>query len=104
MGHTGCQGISSWRLALVSPYYPELWTTCSAALVIVLGMTLLPYVALKRGPLWRYLATVVLLPPAMIFISLSNAPSILKTAFGRSESFKRTPKSLKAQREAPARD
>ena len=88
----------------LSPYYPELVITWSAAVVIMLGMTLLPYVALKRGSLWRYVTTLVLLPPAMTFISLSNAPSILKTAFGRSESFKRTPKSLKAQREAPARD
>ena len=88
----------------MSPYYPNLAITCSAALVIVLGLTLLPYIALKRGPLWRYMATVALVPPAMIFISLSNAPSILKTAFGRSESFKRTPKSLKARSEAPARD
>ena len=88
----------------LSPYYPELGIVCSTALVIVLGMTLLPYVALKRGPLWRYFTTAILLPPAMIFISLSNAPSILKTAFGRTESFKRTPKSIKARAEAPARD
>jgi hypothetical protein len=40
----------------------------------------------------------------MIFISLSNAPSILRTIFGRQESFKRTPKSAKAREEAPARD
>jgi len=53
---------------------------------------------------WRYIATVVLLPPAMIFISLSNAPSILKTVFGRTESFKRTPKSAKARQEAPVED
>ncbi len=88
----------------VSPYYGPLIVTWSAVGVIVLGMTLLPYVALKRGSAWRYLATVVLLPPAMMFISLSNAPSILRTAFGRSESFKRTPKSIKARGQAPARD
>ena len=76
----------------------------SLVLVIAIGMTLVPYVALRRGPMWRYFATVLLLPPAMIFISLSNAPSILRTLVGRQESFKRTPKSAKAREEAPARD
>ena len=64
----------------------------------------MPYVSLRRGPLWRYFATVVLLPPALAFVALSNAPSILRTLVGRRESFKRTPKSLKARQEAPARD
>ncbi len=86
------------------PYLPPLALIGTLIVVIALGMTLLPYVALKRGPLWRYAATVVLLPPAMIFISLSNAPSILRTLVGRQESFKRTPKSAKAREEAPARD
>ena len=56
----------------VSPYYPELTITLSAAFVIAVGLTLLPYLALRRGPLWRYCATLVLVPPAMIFISLSQ--------------------------------
>ena len=86
------------------PYMPVLTLIGVLVAVIALGMTLLPYVTLKRGPLWRYAATVVLLPPAMIFIALSNAPSILKTLFGARESFKRTPKSAKAAREAPMRD
>ena len=87
-----------------SPYVPVSIVVWSLVLVIALGMTLVPYVALRRGPVWRYFATVLLLPPAMIFISLSNAPSILKTVFGRRESFKRTPKSEKARQEAPASD
>ena len=87
-----------------TPYLPALTIVLVSALLIAVGLTLLPYLALRRGPLWRYCATLVLVPPAMIFVSLSNAPSILKTAFGRTESFKRTPKSLKAQSEAPARD
>ena len=87
----------------IMPYVPALALIGVLIVVIALGMTLLPYVTLKRGPLWRYFATVVLLPPAMIFISLSNAPSILRTIFGRRESFKRTPKSAKARQEAPAR-
>ena len=76
----------------------------SLVLVVALGMTLMPYITLRRGPVWRYFATVLMLPPAMIFISLSNAPSILSTLFGRRESFKRTPKSEKARQEAPVRD
>ena len=86
------------------PYVPVFVLIWSLVLVIALGMTLVPYVALRRGPMWRYFATVLLLPPAMIFISLSNAPSIVKTLFGRRESFKRTPKSDKARQEAPASD
>ena len=88
----------------VTAYVPALTLIGSLIVVIALGMTLLPYMALKRGPFWRYLTTVALLPPAMVFISLSNAPSILKTLFGRTESFKRTPKSAKARAETPARD
>ena len=87
-----------------TPYLPVLGLIGALIVIVALGMTLLPYVVLKRGPLWRYAATVVLLPPAMVFIALSNAPSILRTLFGRRESFKRTPKSVKAAREAPARD
>lgn len=92
------------RAGDIRPYLPLLELIGALILFIVTGLTLVPYVTLKRGPLWRYLATVVLVPPAMIFISLSNAPSIVKTVFGRKESFKRTPKSAKAVREAQARD
>ena len=84
------------------PYVPVFVLVWSLVFVIALGMTLVPYIALRRGPLWRYCATVLMLPPAMIYISLSNGPSILKTVFGRRESFKRTPKSEKARQEAPA--
>ena len=92
------------RAGQFGPYVPVFVLVWSLVLVIALGMTLVPYVALRRGPVWRYFATVLLLPPAMIFISLSNAPSIVKTLFGRRESFKRTPKSDKARQEAPASD
>ena len=88
----------------VVPYVPPLILIGSLIVVIALGMTLVPYLALRRGSVWRYFTTVALLPPAMIFISLSNAPSILRTVLGRRESFKRTPKSVKARSEAPARD
>lgn len=92
------------RGGAVGPYLSICALVLFFVVLIALGMTLLPYVVLKRGPIWRYVATVLLLPPAMVFISLSNAPSILKTVFGAQESFKRTPKSAKALGEAPARD
>ncbi len=88
----------------VSPYLPLLGLIAALVVVIAVGLTLTPFLTLKRGPLWRYLATVVLVPPAMVFISLSNAPAILRTMFGADESFKRTPKSAKAMGETPARD
>ena len=86
------------------PYVGVTILVWSLVLVVALGMTLMPYITLRRGPVWRYFATVLMLPPAMVFISLSNAPSILSTMFGRRESFKRTPKSEKARRESPVRD
>jgi cellulose synthase/poly-beta-1,6-N-acetylglucosamine synthase-like glycosyltransferase len=82
-----------------APYLPWLILISTLIVVIISGMTLLPYIALKRGSLWNYLSTVVMVAPAMLFLSLSNAPSILSTAVGRSEGFKRTPKSTKAKDE-----
>ena len=88
----------------LSPYLQTLEFVSALIVVVAAGMTLVPYISLKRGPVWRYFTTLALIPPAMIYISLSNAPSILRTIVGRRESFKRTPKSIKAQQEAPARD
>jgi cellulose synthase/poly-beta-1,6-N-acetylglucosamine synthase-like glycosyltransferase len=62
--------------------------------MVAIGMTLTPYVILRRGSLSRYVATVASLTPLMIFISLSNAPSILKTVFGAEDSWTRTPKAV----------
>ena len=92
------------RRGHLSPYLESMEIVLGLIVAVALGMTLVPYISLKRGPLWRYVATLALIPPAMIYISLSNAPSILTTLLGRRESFKRTPKSLKATQEAPARD
>jgi cellulose synthase/poly-beta-1,6-N-acetylglucosamine synthase-like glycosyltransferase len=92
------------RAGNVTPYVPLLSVIGVLIVIIAVGLTLVPFVTLKRGSVWRYIATVLLVPPAMIFISLSNAPAIVKTLFGGDESFKRTPKSAKAIGEAPARD
>lgn len=75
-----------------APYLPIITTIGILILFIGIGMTLVPYVVLRRGPPWRYFATLASLIPLMIYVSLSNAPSILKTVFGASETWKRTPK------------
>ena len=60
--------------------------------IVAIGMTLAPYVLLRRGSFLRYFATLASLTPLMIYVSVSNAPSILKTVFGATETWKRTPK------------
>ena len=41
---------------------------------------------------WRYLATMAMLPPLFIYLAVANAPKIIQTVGGRQEHFKRTPK------------
>ncbi len=60
--------------------------------VVAVGMTVTPYFLLRRGSLLEYLKTLASVPPLMVYVSVSNAPSIMKTVFGRREHFKRTPK------------
>ena len=62
------------------------------ALVIAVGFTLPPYLALRRGPVWRYVLSMLSLPPLFTYLALANAPKIIQTARGRREHFKRTPK------------
>jgi len=76
----------------LAPYVPVIATIAVLILSIGVGMTLVPYLILRRGSLGRYLATLASLIPLMIYVSLSNAPSILRTVFGASETWKRTPK------------
>ena len=71
---------------------PIVETIAALILIVGIGMTFVPYVILGRGSVWRYLATLGSLVPLMIYLSVSNAPSILKTVFGASETWKRTPK------------
>jgi hypothetical protein len=76
----------------LAPYLPAIAAIAAMILIIGIGMTLVPYVILRRGSLWRYLATLASLIPLMIYVSASNAPSILRTVFGATETWKRTPK------------
>jgi hypothetical protein len=74
------------------PYIPELVITTTLTIIVTLGMTLPPYMALKRGPISRYVKTIVLLPFLMIYLGGANAPKMIQTWRGRTEMFKRTPK------------
>ena len=88
----------------IAPYEPGIATIGVLILLIGIGMTYVPYVILRRGSFWRYLATLASLIPLMIYVSLSNAPSILKTVFGASETWKRTPKTQPLLDVLPATD
>jgi cellulose synthase/poly-beta-1,6-N-acetylglucosamine synthase-like glycosyltransferase len=88
----------------LAPYLVGIGTITALVLIIGVGMTLVPYVILRRGSFWRYLATLASLIPLMIYVSLSNAPSILKTVFGASETWKRTPKTTPFLEGLPAAD
>jgi cellulose synthase/poly-beta-1,6-N-acetylglucosamine synthase-like glycosyltransferase len=81
----------------IVPYLPVIEFLLVLIAIVAGGMTLVPYLILRRGSFWRYLVTVVAVPPMMVYMSVSNAPSILKTVFsGSRESFMRTPKSRQA--------
>jgi cellulose synthase/poly-beta-1,6-N-acetylglucosamine synthase-like glycosyltransferase len=73
-------------------YLPLLGLVLIFVIMVAVGMTLVPYIVLRRGSFPQYVKTLASLPPLMTFVSVSNAPSILKTLFGRREHFKRTPK------------
>jgi cellulose synthase/poly-beta-1,6-N-acetylglucosamine synthase-like glycosyltransferase len=74
------------------PYIPELVMVTILTITVTLGMTLPPYIALKRGPISRYLKTIVLVPFLIIYLGGANAPKMIQTWRGRTEMFKRTPK------------
>src|SRR5947209_13060779 len=59
------------------PYIPELVLALILTAIVTLGMTLPPYVALKRGPISRYVQTIVLLPFLMIYLGGANAPKMI---------------------------
>jgi hypothetical protein len=60
--------------------------------VVVIGITLPPYMALKRGPIINYIKTMASVPPLMMYLAFSNGAKILQTMRGRKSTFKRTPK------------
>jgi cellulose synthase/poly-beta-1,6-N-acetylglucosamine synthase-like glycosyltransferase len=74
------------------PYVPMMEFLLSLILLVSVGMSFVPYIILRRGTLMQYAVTLALTPPLMIYVSVSNAPSILRTVFGWREQFRRTPK------------
>jgi cellulose synthase/poly-beta-1,6-N-acetylglucosamine synthase-like glycosyltransferase len=107
-----CVALGSLCLALIAIvrggdmalYQPVIATAAASILTIGVGLTLMPYLILRRGSLWRYFATLASLIPLMLYVSLSNAPSILKTVLGASDSWKRTPKTRHVSDVLPATD
>ncbi|HEY8033634.1 MAG TPA: glycosyltransferase [Methylocella sp.] len=86
----------------LAPYQPIIATIVALVIIIGVGMTLVPYIILRRGSLWRYLATLASLIPLLLYVSVSNAPSILKTVFGADGTWKRTPKTQPLANVLPA--
>lgn len=60
--------------------------------LVVLGITLPPYLALGRGSIVEYVKTMASVPPLMIYLAFANGAKILQTLRGRKSTFKRTPK------------
>ncbi len=76
----------------LAPYLPMLEIIAVMTTIVVLGITLPPYLALKRGSLGEYLKTMASVPPLMIYLAFSNGAKIVQTMRGRRSPFKRTPK------------
>lgn len=82
----------------LAPYLPVLEFIGVETTIVVLGFTLPPYLALRRGSLIDYVKTMASVPPLMIYLAFSNGAKILQTMRGRKSTFKRTPKTEHAPR------
>ncbi len=77
-----CAGIATVSLVMClllrggdpSVYLPMIGLLLLLVLVVAVGMTLMPYIALRRGSLKEYLVTAASLTPLMIYVSVSNHP------------------------------
>ncbi|MCX7899682.1 MAG: glycosyl transferase, partial [Methylocystis sp.] len=76
----------------ISPYLGMLQLIAVMTLMVAIGFTLAPYLALKRGTLVGYVKTVGSVPPLFIYLAFANGAKILQTLRGRKSTFKRTPK------------
>ena len=76
----------------LAPYSWLLQTILIMTALVVLGITLPPYLALKRGTVVDYVKTMASVPPLMIYLAFANGAKILQTLRGRKSTFKRTPK------------
>jgi cellulose synthase/poly-beta-1,6-N-acetylglucosamine synthase-like glycosyltransferase len=76
-------------LAIVGP----LWVaTAVLAVALAVGMTLPPYLALRRGGAGRYMADLAAVPALVVFLAFANTKAILAGFLGRKDAFHRTPK------------
>ena len=66
----------------LAAYLPMLEIIAVMTTIVVLGITLPPYLALKRGPLGEYLKTMASVPPLMIYLAFSNGAKIVQTMRG----------------------
>ncbi len=78
---------------------PDLWLvgplwalTAVMALALAIGMTLPPYLELRRGPLLRYVIALAAVPLLVVFLAFSNARAIVAGVSGGEDIFHRTPK------------
>ncbi len=85
-----------------APYAGVLQLILVMTLLVALGITLAPYLALKRGTVVDYARTVASVPPLMIYLAFANGAKILQTLRGRKSTFKRTPKQETAVASEPA--
>ncbi|MFO1101590.1 MAG: glycosyltransferase [Methylocystis sp.] len=76
----------------LAPYADVLEIIGAMTALVALGITLPPYLALKRGTIVDYMKTVASIPPLMIYLAFANGAKILQTLRGRKSTFKRTPK------------
>jgi len=76
----------------LAPYAGLLQLILIMTLMVALGITLAPYLALKRGTVVDYAKTVGSVPPLFIYLAFANGAKILQTIRGRKSTFKRTPK------------
>jgi cellulose synthase/poly-beta-1,6-N-acetylglucosamine synthase-like glycosyltransferase len=86
---------------------PDLWLagplwglTAVMAVALAVGMTLPPYLELRRGPLGRYALALAAVPPLVVFLAFSNAKAIVAGLAGREDIFHRTPKAANRPIEA----
>lgn len=76
----------------LTPYLGMLKLIAAMTAMVALGITLPPYLALKRGSVGDYVKTVASIPPLMMYLAFANGAKILQTLRGRKSTFKRTPK------------
>jgi cellulose synthase/poly-beta-1,6-N-acetylglucosamine synthase-like glycosyltransferase len=89
-------GCPDFRIAV------PLWAlTALMALALAVGMTLPPYLELRRGGLRRYAATLAAVPLLIVFLAFSNTKAIVTGFFGQADIFHRTPKVVSRALERP---